>query len=389
MTICSEENYYIGVDVGTGSARACVVDHNGNILGLASRDIKTWQPFPGYYEQSTANIWNSICQAVKELTERCGIQLSEIRGLAFDATCSLAVFSKETDNAVSVSGSELNNDQNVILWLDHRAVKETKIINATGHPVLKYVGGAMSLEMEIPKILWLKNNFDTRKFRNCKFYDLADALTHLATGQETRSYCSAICKQGYLASGVDSRDEGWQSDFLNSIGLHDLSEDGFSAIGGIQGKNGKYLSAGQYVGPLSEKAAGELGIPPGIAVGSGVIDAYAGWIGTVGAKVDLDLGSSADEKENVSHRLAVVAGTSTCHLAMSDKELFVPGVWGPYRDVLLPGAYLAEGGQSATGELIRHIVEGHPAYSEANAAAETAGLHLYDFMNEYLRKEAE
>lgn len=141
------------------------------------------------------------------------------------------------------------------------------------------------------------------------------------------------------------------------------------------------------MGPLGEKAAAELGLSPGIAVGSGVIDAYAGWIGTVGAKVDLGLDSSVDQKAHVSHRLAVVAGTSTCHLAMSNDELFVPGVWGPYRDVLFPGAYLAEGGQSATGELIRHIVESHPAYSAARTAAETAGLHIYDFINDYLRKE--
>lgn len=154
-------------------------------------------------------------------------------------------------------------------------------------------------------------------------------------------------------------------------------------------QNGRFLSAGECVGPLTEQAAAELGLSPGIAVGSGVIDAYAGWIGTVGAKVDLELPNAADHKEHVLHRLAVVAGTSTCHLAMSNNELFVPGVWGPYRDVLFPGAYLAEGGQSATGELIRQVVESHPAYPEAKESAEKSGVHIYDFINDYLRKEAE
>jgi len=153
-------------------------------------------------------------------------------------------------------------------------------------------------------------------------------------------------------------------------------------------QSGQYLSAGECVGPLGEKAATELGLLPGIAVGSGVIDAYAGWVGTVGAKVDLGLDSSTDQKAHVSQRLALVAGTSTCHLALSHDELFVPGVWGPYRDVLFPGAYIAEGGQSATGELIRHIVESHPAYPSANIAAETAGVHIYDFINDYLLNEA-
>lgn len=236
MAIDQCQNYYIGIDVGTGSARACVIDQNGDIVGLASRDIKTWQPQPEYYEQPTTNIWESICAAVKQAVQQCGAPSSSIRGLAFDATCSLVLFSKENNAPVSVSGPKSINDQNVILWLDHRAVDETKTINATGHSVLQYVGGGMSVEMEIPKILWLKNHMDPDQFRDCKFYDLADALTHLATGKETRSYCSVVCKQGYLASGIVSDQEGWQSDFLNSIGLEDLVEDNFSKLGGINGK---------------------------------------------------------------------------------------------------------------------------------------------------------
>ncbi|KAH8429899.1 FGGY-family carbohydrate kinase [Aspergillus melleus] len=388
MSIGEYDDYYIGIDVGTGSARACVVHHNGNIVGLASHNITTWQPHPEYYEQSTADIWESICAAVKQAVEECEVPRSKIRGLAFDATCSLAVFSKETGRPVSVSGAEVSNDRNVILWLDHRAAEETKTINETGHAILQYVGGRMSLEMEMPKILWLKNHMDPSTFHDCKFFDLADALTHLATGKESRSYCSVICKQGYLAHRADCGEEGWQSDFLTSIGLQSLAQDNFGRLGGINGKNGQYLSAGECVGPLAERAAAELGLSPGIAVGSGVIDAYAGWIGTVGAKADLGFSPLTDQKEHVPHRLAVVAGTSTCHLDMSRNELFVPGVWGPYRDVLFPGAYLAEGGQSATGELIRHVVESHPAHAEANEAAKAAEIHIYDFLNDYLRKSA-
>lgn len=94
----------------------------------------------------------------------------------------------------------------------------------------------MSPEMEIPKILWLKKHMNPSTFLDCKFYDLADALTHLATGEEARSYCSVICKQGYLASGTDHCKEGWQSDFLISIGLEDLTNEGFERFGGIKGK---------------------------------------------------------------------------------------------------------------------------------------------------------
>lgn len=135
-------------------------------------------------------------------------------------------------------------------------------------------------------------------------------------------------------------------------------------------------------------------MPEGIAIGSGVIDAYAGWIGTVGAKVQLesDQLSSDVAKNDQSQaftRLAAVAGTSTCHLAMSPDPVFVPGVWGPYRDTILPGFWMAEGGQSATGELLKHVIETHPAFNQATSVAESYHTNIYDYLNEHLREMAQ
>ena len=134
-----------------------------------------------------------------------------------------------------------------------------------------------------------------------------------------------------------------------------------------------------------------MGLPAGIAVGSGVIDAYAGWIGTVGAKVslsehELDAGHPKNDVSQAFTRLAAVAGTSTCHLAMSEKPVFVNGVWGPYRDVLIPDYWLAEGGQSATGELLKHVIETHPAWQEAMSVAETFNANIYEYLNEHLNE---
>jgi nuclear pore complex protein Nup93 len=145
---------------------------------------------------------------------------------------------------------------------------------------------------------------------------------------------------------------------------------------------------------LCEKAAKDFGLPPGIAVGSGVIDAYAGWIGTVGAKVrlskdHLDETVAANDVSQAFTRLASVAGTSTCHLAMSREPVFVPGVWGPYRDVLIPDFWMAEGGQSATGELMRHMLETHAAYDQTLKEAQAAGKSIYEFLNDHLRYLAE
>ncbi len=134
-----------------------------------------------------------------------------------------------------MTGSKFDNDHNIVLWLDHRPVEETEKINATKHNLLRYVGGTMSIEMEIPKVLWLKNNMPKELFDRCKFYDLADALTHLATGNETRSFCSTVCKQGYVPVGVDGSVNGWQEDFLKEIGLGELTEDNFKRLGGVNG----------------------------------------------------------------------------------------------------------------------------------------------------------
>jgi len=220
---------------------------------------------------------------------------------------------------------------------------------------------------------------------------LGDALTKMATGQDARSFCSTVCKQGYVPVGVDGSEKGWQEDFLKDIGLEDLIKDDCRRLGGINGLNNKFYTAGEKIGTLSQKAANDLGLPTTVAVGSSVIDAYAGWIGTVGAKVKLRGASISDSapKNHVSQaftRLAAVAGTSTCHLAMSEKPVFVNGVWGPYRDVLIPDYWMAEGGQSATGELLKHVVETHPAFQEAMSVAETFNMNIYDYLNEHLRE---
>lgn len=238
------QDHYIGIDVGTGSARACIIDASGDIKALATQNIKLWQPASGYYEQSTTDIWQAICTCVRKIIADSAVDTSAIRGIGFDATCSLAVFTHDTDEPMPVTGPDFSNDgndRNVILWLDHRPLAETEKINATNHNLLRYVGGTMNIEMEMPKVLWLKNNMPPELFNRCKFYDLADALTHIATGNETRSYCSAVCKQGFVPVGVDGSVKGWQDDFYHSIGLGELAQDGFKRVGGVNGVVSSHL----------------------------------------------------------------------------------------------------------------------------------------------------
>lgn len=385
----AQDVYYAGVDVGTGSARAVVIDNSGNILGLSERPITRTELRENHITQSSTEIWDAICYCVKSAVAQSGVNNSQILGIGFDATCSLVAIDKDTNEPIAVGPDFENNYENIILWMDHRAEEETNQINATNDESLKFVGGKMSIEMELPKIKWLKNHMPNNTFAKTKFYDLADFLTMKATARDTRSFCSVVCKQGYIPNGITNRN-GWSREFFEKIGLNELAENNFERIGGLDGVNGTYLTAGETIGPLSAYAAKALGLTTGCYVGSGVIDAYSGWIGTVASSTNLPIPQLVQQDKDrhglgkACGRLAAVAGTSTCHICIEEKAIFVPGVWGPYRDVIGKGYWAAEGGQSMTGALLAHVLSTHPAYAELGVMSETSNLSKFEYLNSRL-----
>lgn len=145
----STRTYYIGVDIGTGSARAALVKQDGALIASSAQDTPTWRDDGDHriFEQSTTATWAAICNAIKEVVAESKVDPSDVKGLGFDATCSLAV-TDMTGNPICVTGGEnlgLEGDRNVILWADHRAEKEAELITSTGSGVLDYVGGVMSV----------------------------------------------------------------------------------------------------------------------------------------------------------------------------------------------------------------------------------------------------
>lgn len=347
----------IGVDVGTGSARAGVFDMRGGKLGSAVRDIRMWRPCPDHVEQSSSDIWRAVCAAVRDALAQAGDVA--VQGIGFDATCSLVALDGDGASvSVSTSGAD---DQNVIVWMDHRAHDQAERINAGGGEVLRYVGGRISLEMQVPKLLWLREQLPDTWRRTAMFFDLPDFLTWRATGAGSRSLCSTVCKWTYL--GHEGR---WDPAFFESVGLGDLAREGFARIGTT------ILPMGAPVGTgVSARAAAELGVPEGTPVGTSAIDAHAGGIGTIGAALAGDTAPSFDR------RLALICGTSSCHMAVSPNPRFVPGVWGPYFSAMVPGLWLNEGGQSATGSLLDHVV----ASSAAGAALAQDAGHVFKSLN--------
>jgi ribulose kinase len=144
-----ETGYYLGIDVGTGSARAGLVKADGTVLASATQDTKTWRDPTDHriFEQSTTDIWESVCIAVRDVISRSRISPKHVKGIGFDATCSLAVTDWQGEPITITRGTQLGDlgECNIVLWADHRAEKEADLINATGSSVLEYVGGKISV----------------------------------------------------------------------------------------------------------------------------------------------------------------------------------------------------------------------------------------------------
>jgi FGGY-family pentulose kinase len=342
----------VAVDVGTGSARAGVHDARGRLLGRGDHPILMHRPLPGHAEHSSDDVWAAVGRAVRAALAAAGARPEAVRGIGFDATCSLVALNRD---GRPVSVSTTGEDRwDTIVWLDHRAVAEAEECTASGHPVLAHVGGAMSPEMETPKLMWLKRHRPDSWARAGRLLDLADFLTHRASGSLARSVCTVTCKWTYLAH----ERPGWRRDFFAAMGVGDLIEraalpEEASAIG-------------TDLGPLLPEAARHLGLTTGCRVAAGLIDAHAGMLGVLGGLARGGGGGAG--KAALDRHIGLIAGTSTCHMALSPEPRLVPGVWGPYLGAVLPGLWLNEGGQSATGALLDHVLRLHSAGGEPDAA---------------------
>lgn len=346
------QRYVIGVDVGTGSARAGVFDLAGNMLASAKHDITLYHASGSIVEQSSGEIWNAVCRSVQDTVSQAGVSAAHIAGIGFDATCSLVVLGAG-GKPLPVGPSE-QEARDIIVWMDHRALDQAQRINATGHKVLKYVGGRISPEMETPKLLWLLEHRPAVFEAAWQFFDLTDFLTWRATGDLARSTCTVTCKWTYLA-----HERRWDEDYFRTVGLGVLADEGFARIGQNVVDPGTPLGSG-----LTAQAAKELGLPAGTPVATGVIDAHAGGIGTVGAE---------GEAESC---LAYVFGTSSCTMTTTREPVFVPGVWGPYFSAMVPDAWLNEGGQSVAGAAIEQLLSMHAATPDASSRASSEGQSL-------------
>ncbi|RWX81001.1 ribulokinase [Neorhizobium lilium] len=348
---------YAGIDVGTGSARAGLFNDDGSLLASAAHPIRMWSGPGEIFEQSSEDIWQAICLALRQAMREANVGPALVKGIGFDATCSMVIVGKDATSLPTLPGGDPSRD--VIVWMDHRATEQAERINSRPHHVLSYVGGRISPEMQMPKLLWLKENNRPSFDQAEHFFDLADYLTFRATGDATRSLCTVTCKWTYLA-----HEHRWDEEFLKAIGLCELAKDDFARIGRTVDEIGAPIAEG-----LLTEAAEDLGILPGTPVGLSAIDAHAGGIGTIAAP-------SLADGDDLRTRLALIMGTSACAMTVSAEPTFINGIWGPYSSAMLPGVWLNEGGQSAFGAALAYIVAMHPAAHAAQDQASAEGLDL-------------
>ncbi|MGH9899607.1 MAG: FGGY-family carbohydrate kinase [Pyrinomonadaceae bacterium] len=365
--------YVIGVDVGTASARAGIFDLQGRMVATAQYPIQIFRPREDHVEQSSRDIWKAVCASVRATLDKGEVSPELVVGVSFDATCSLVALDKN-DLPVSIS-LDGDPEQNIIVWMDHRAQEQAAEINRTGHRVLNYVGGRLSPEQEPPKLKWIKENLPETWQRTAKFFDLADYLVYESCRKDVRSLCTVVCKWTYL--GHEGEGGSWDESFFKQIDLEDLFDNGRAGE--------RIRPMGTKAGGLTARAADDLGLREGTPVGVGIIDAHAGGIGSMG------MAAEGEEQgvEQIQQTLALIGGTSSCHMAVSVEPRFIDGVWGPYYGAMIPEMWLTEGGQSATGALLDYVIENHAYTPQLKRDAVAQGKTVYELLNRKIKEMKE
>lgn len=336
----SQSDVVLGIDIGTQSLRAAIFDLKGKCIGFGVEPIETTHPQPAWAEQDVESWWTAAKKAVPVALAKARISSDAIVAIGLDATACTVLACRE-------DGTPLRP---ALLWMDQRSFREAEEISRTADPILRYVSGAVSPEWMLPKALWLKRNEPATFGRADRVVECTNWMMYRLTGEWTLSLNHVTVKWNYARP-----DGGWSRAMLDRVELSDLPEKWPSDIVPLGKGNGK----------LSKQAAADLGLKVGTPVAQGGIDAYLGMIG---------LGATG------AGDLAMIMGSSTCHLAQTDREIFGSGLLGCYPDATVEGLYTVEGGQTATGS----IVDWYRRHFAGNESAEAArtGRHVYEILDE-------
>lgn len=338
----------VGLDCGTGGARALICDSKGQLLAMATSEYPTRYPHPGWATQKPADWWRAACTAVREAIAAGGIDPARIAAICADGTSSTLVSLDEALEPVA----------DAILWMDNRASPQARRIEQSGHPALRRSRAGVSAETALPKILWLRDNAPDSFAATRWFVEMADFIALRLSGRLTLGQNQTINRWFY-----NPREGGWPVDFLNAVGLS-----------GITRYFPEYMPAlGDPIGPVTSEAAAEMGLIPGTLVVAGGTDAYVAMVGLNTLRPG---------------ETALITGTSHLVLPVVAEDIEIEGLFGPHPDCVTKGCFVMEGGQVSSGGILRWwhdlLHEGEDGYEPLLAEAEAApaganGLVVLDF----------
>ena len=360
--------YTIGIDFGTLSARALVVNPaNGEELASAVRNYPHAvmdEHLPDNTPLGTAwalqhpqDYIDCMGAAVREAVAKANISPEDVIGIGIDFTsCTLLPVNADLTPLCCLSEYANRPHAYVKLWKHHGAQYEADLVNETaqlrGEAFLKRYGGKISCEWVLPKI-WETLRHDPELYASTyRFMEAGDWLVSLLTGHISGSVSMA----GYKALYQNGRPS---KEYLRA--LDERLENVFD-----EKMNFPLLEIGSCAGTLNEWGASLTGLPVGTPVGTAQIDAHAC---VPGAGI------------TQSGALLMILGTSACHMILSDKEHDVPGMCGAVMGGAIENLICYEAGQSCFGDHYDWFVK-HAVPQEYAQEAEAKGLDIHALLSE-------
>jgi L-ribulokinase len=341
--------YAVGIDYGTESARAVLVDcENGSELATsvhvyANGVIDERLPAPDddvqlepdWALQDPRDYVAALRSAVPDVLREAGVDPDDVVGVGIDFT-SCTMLPTLADGTPLCMVDDLRGEPHawVKLWKHHAAQPEADLINAVGAErgeawVSRY-GGRYSSEWFFAKALQILDEAPHVYARAGRLLEAADWIVWQLTGIETRNACTA----GYKAMWTPR--EGFpDSSFFAALDprFADVVDTRMSRT---------LLPLGDRAGRVCPRAAEWTGLTPGTPVAVANVDAHASVpaVGVTGAG-----------------RLVAIMGTSTCDILLGDSLASVPGMCGVVEDGVVPGLYGYEAGQSGVGDIFAWFVD--------------------------------
>ncbi len=358
--------YALGVDFGTASARAVLVDlANGAEVAQAVceyRDGVIDETLPGtsirlepdWALQNPADYVTCFQQTVRRAVADSGVAPNDIIGIGIDFTACTMLPTKADGTPLCYLPEYRNNPHAwVKLWKHHAAQPEANRINQVaaerGEPWLSRYGGKISSEWFFPKCLQILNEAPEIYAAADRLIEAADWIVWQLTGVETRNACTA----GYKA--IWSKQDGFPSPaFFAALhpAMRNIVADKMSTT---------ILPLGAKAGGLTPAMAAATGLLPGTAVAVANVDAHV----SVPAATVTGTG-----------RMVMIMGTSTCHMVVGETPAIVPGMCGVVEDGILPNLAGFEAGQSCVGDHFAWFVENCvPGSYEREAQARGISIH--------------